>query len=169
MKSLSSAIIQSGVDQQSDLICNTPSAWVNMRLYKANDFYREIIIEIIRLMDTVLVSRFSDSLIPMRGISAPTVGFPFRIIAFRKPLTSETQFCINPVITHASQDTITVNGKSPIFPLTTYTQAERHHTIDLTYCDLAGESHYVVGLGKEDGGFVIQHEMALIEGNNRKS
>jgi peptide deformylase len=162
MAKISSFIAQEGIDKDENLIFR-PAQPVNIKFLKENDFYRHIIVNIIRMMDIVLTSKFEDHYTEMKGISAPTIGFPFKIIAFVNPTTKKTQFCINPEITNYAESKIEVRSSSAIFP-NKYVQIMRYKEIDLKYFDLTGEICLKYKIDKNEGGFIIQHEIDLVEG-----
>ena len=135
---------------------------VNIRLYKSNVSYRNVILEIIRYMDEHLNTHFDDYADP-KGVAAANLGFPFRIIGYKKK-TSENQFFLNPKITHRSAGTVAKQTNCGSLRLATPVTVTRHHSIDIEYYDLAGEIQTKQSITSYEGGFTIQHEMDLIDG-----
>jgi len=135
---------------------------VNMRLYRSNTQYRKIILEIIRYMDEHLHSHFEDYPEP-RGVAAANLGFPFKIIGYRKK-PQENQFCLNPKITERSVATVSTQTNCGSLKLKDNVTIERNSTIDLEYYDLEGCLVSKKTITRSEGGFTIQHEVDQING-----
>lgn len=135
---------------------------VNMRLYRISPSYRRCILEIVRYMDEHLQSHFDDYQDP-RGIAAPNLGFPMRIIGYRKQ-AGENQFCLNPKITYSSPQVVKVNTNCGSLCLKELVEVERHDVIDFEYYDLEAKLVRQHAVGRNMGGFTIQHEINQING-----
>lgn len=135
---------------------------VNMRLYRINPSYRKCILEVVRYMDEHLQSHFEDYSDP-RGIAAANLGFPLRIIGYKKK-PCENQFCLNPKITFKSPNTITVTTNCGSLRLKDPVSIERHSLIDFEYFDLEGNLVRKVSVNRMEGGFTIQHEIEQTNG-----
>lgn len=150
-------------DEWDTSILTRESFPVNIRLYKINKNYRNIILEIVRYMDEHLRSSFEDYQAP-RGVAAPSLGFPFRIIGYKKTAANENQFCLNPKILTPSQAVSLVQTNCGSIRLPHTVSAERHNTIDLEYYDLEGNPMLTKCIYRASGGFTIQHEVNQCDG-----
>jgi peptide deformylase len=156
-------LVQMFGDSESDRsILQREAAPVIMRFYKNNQSYRNCILEIVRYMDEHLNSKFEDYPDPC-GVAAPNLGFPFRIIGYRKR-QNENQFCLNPVITDKSHHTIPTTSNCGSLRLAQKMNVERHANIDFEYYDLEGNLVVKKCVSRTEGGFTIQHEIAQICG-----
>lgn len=142
-------------------ILASQAAEVNIRLFRSNKQYRNVILEIVRYMDEHLHSTFEDYTDP-RGVAAPNLGFPFRIIGYKK--RDGCQFCINPKIVLFSLATTTTQGNSGSLRLETPLSIERAVCIDLQYYDLEGTEVLKKSIGRNEGSFTIQNEVDQING-----
>src|SRR4051812_23429029 len=134
-------------------VLNRPSFLVNMRLYRINTSYRHIILGIVQYMDEHLHTHFDDYPDP-RGIAAANLGFPFRIIGYKKG-TKENQFCINPELTYRSANTVTTQSNCGSIRLNCPVNVERHSYIDFNYYDLEGNLVLKKNIGRGEAGFTI--------------
>src|SRR5579859_8297589 len=123
-------------DEYDKTVIQRESFPVNIRLYKNNPSYRNVILEIVRYMDEHMHSHFEDYSDP-RGVAAANLGFPFKIIGYKKN-NGDNQFCINPRITWHTGDTATTTSNCGSLRLTNPISVERYTKIDLEYYDLEG-------------------------------
>lgn len=137
---------------------------VNIRLYKSNPSYRGIILEIVKYMDEHLRTTFDDYPKP-KGIAAPNLGFPFRIIGFTKT-SGSNQFFLNPKVTTTSASTATVRSNCGSLRMPAEISLERYLTIAVEYYDLEGNKHELSHVGRNDNGFVIQNGVDQLNGIN---
>lgn len=149
-------------DEWDKTVLTRESFPVNIRLYKNNENYRNIILKIVCYMDEHLHSHFEDYSDP-RGIAAANLGFPFKIIGYRRK-PCENQFCLNPKIVFTSANTIPTNSNCGSLRLPQPISVERYGTIDLEYYDLEGEPCKRTGIYRSEGGFTVQHEVDQING-----
>lgn len=160
---ISDHLVQLFTDDESDRTVLTKECTpVNMRLYRANQSYRDVILVIVRYMDEHLRTKFDDYPEP-RGIAAPNLGFPLRIIGYRKK-TGENQFCLNPKITWCSQHVVQTQTNCGSLRLQQPANVERYNSIDLEYYDLDGILTRKPSLARGEGSFTIQHEVDQING-----
>lgn len=164
MLKISDHLIQDSVDTVDDAsILHLKSFPVNLRLYRASKEYKKIILQIITYMDIHLRSTFTDYSNP-KGIAAPALGFPLRIIGFKKGYTEINQFCINPEITSRYGGQQLITTKSGSLRLNEPIQITRWLQIDFKYYDLDCEEIKVQNISRMDGCFTIQHEIDLLDG-----
>lgn len=156
-------LVQEALEEDRDkAILHRPTTPVNMRLYKCNTEYRKIILSIIRYMDEHLNTKFEDYP-EIRGVAAPSLGFPFRLIGFKKQ-KNESQFCINPRITSYSATMIGVHTNDGSLRLKESVSFDRSSSIDLEYYDLEGNIVEKKNILRIDGGFTIQNAVDQCDG-----
>lgn len=153
-------------DEYDKSVLQRESFPVNIRLYKINDSYRRCILEIVRYMSEHLHSQFEDYTEP-RGVAAANLGFPFRIIGYKKnsyTTNPETQFMLNPKITWTGGVPIEVTSNCGSLRLSEPRKTKRHPTIDVEYYDLEANKHTKTAITRNEGGFTIQHEINQTNG-----
>lgn len=164
---ISDHIIQFNEGEEFKRLLTSKSFPVNTKRLKTIKEYRESIFAIIKYMDVHLRSNFSDYREP-KGVSAVELGFPLTIISVKIPASvGDIQHYINPVITSSSLETSTVQTTSGTSPQNNRTvTAIRKIWITFDYYDLKGDLQKVEKMTRNEGGFVVQHEIEQIEGKN---
>lgn len=128
---------------------------VNMRLFKSSAAYRQIIIDITNYMDNHLKMNFEDY--QERGISGASLGLPFNIIAYK--LKGNHRFMINPKIVRRSKDMVETKSNCGSLKLAETISVMRHRLIDVEFYDRRGHKSQESNIGRDQGGFTIQHEV----------
>lgn len=96
-----------------------------------------------------------------RGIAAPQVGVPWRMVVVDMPELGGVTTLVNPVITHRSKEMFTVwDACFSYFFL--FFEVERHRTITVEYYDLDGQKHVITATG--DLSELLQHEIEHLDG-----
>ena len=95
-----------------------------------------------------------------RGIAAPQIGIPKRMIALN--LGSGTRTIVNPVITRRSDATFTMWDDCMSFP-DLLVMVRRHVSISISYRDENGEAHEWTNMPQAESE-LMQHEMDHLEG-----
>ena len=150
-------------DEFDNTVLRRESFPVNIRLYKNNPNYRDIILNIVRYMDEHLRSHFEDYADP-RGVAAANLGFPFKIIGFRKNRMNENQFCLNPKVTHQSDTTLSTTTNCGSLRLPEFVSVDRSTSIDLEYYDLEGTLIKRCNIYRAEGAFTIQNAIDQVNG-----
>lgn len=95
-----------------------------------------------------------------RGIAAPQIGIPKRMIALN--LGEGTRTIVNPVITRRSSGTFTMWDDCMSFP-DLLVMVRRHVSIDISYRDENGESREWTDMPQAESE-LMQHEMDHLDG-----
>jgi len=116
-----------------------------------------------------LVSDLSDTLAHWRsstgygrGIAAPQLGVPLRVIFLKLP-GSQPWPLVNPEITGRSAEQIVVWDACLSF-LSVFMQVKRYREISVRYQDLAGQHHYVNAGDGNNLAELLQHEIDHLDG-----
>lgn len=97
-----------------------------------------------------------------RGIAAPQLGVPLRVIFLRLP-GEEPWPLINPVIEKRSAEKIVVWDACLSF-LSIFMQVERQREITVRYCDLSGMEHEIRAGDGRNLSELLQHEIDHLDG-----
>lgn len=154
MAKISDQVVQE--DEENNSTLKTPTFDVNMRLFHSSIFYRQIIMDCIQYMASHLNMTFEDHNSP-RGISGAELGLPWNIIAYKHG--TNKKFCINPKIIKKSKELVETETKCGALKLDKGVKLQRHMFIDLEYFDTKGQKIVERSIGRNEGGFTIQHEV----------
>lgn len=150
-------LVQENIAEEFDKsILHKPLFDVNMRLFRSSPFYRQLIMDVVNYMDAHLNMTFEDYPNP-RGISGANLGIPFNVIGFKHQ--GKNKFCINPKITKRSKEVVETTTNCGSFRLKQDIKVLRSVMIDLEYYDLKGQKTMERNISRNEGGFVIQHEV----------
>jgi len=138
---------------------------VNMRLYSANQRYRDHIRGVLSYMDWILYQKWEDYASAKDGgkfgISGANLGIPYNIIAFRtkneKGLVVH-RCMINPRILGVSKDLVETMSNCGSIKFKQKIPIKRHTWIEVEYYDWKGELKKEK-LTTKEGAFTIQHEV----------
>jgi peptide deformylase len=97
-----------------------------------------------------------------RGIAAPQLGVPHRVIFLRLP-GSQPWPLVNPEITGYGAEQIVVWDACLSF-LTIFMQVKRYREISVRYQDLAGQHHHVNAGDDDNLAELLQHEIDHLDG-----
>lgn len=132
---------------------------VNVRMLKTNPKYKQMIKQILKYMEHVVLQDYSDYG-KVTGLSGANIGVPFNIISI---------FCnngvvhfINPYITSTSKEYKTLYSNCGSLNLSKKIPVKRWEWVNMTYCNIDG-TEYSNRFYLSDRGGTIQHE---IEHNN---
>src|SRR5581483_8407379 len=158
MSKIKDYFIQDNDPEDDYQILHQEAANVNIRLYLNNSDYRRIIYHVITYMEIIL-KRFPE----LSGISAPTIGFPFKIIGIKeiKGIKEEVKFLFNPVITNKSN--IKNRVQSNCASVKDKADVQRFDWITIEFHNTKGQKQQWPDIrGKTSN--VLQHEIHHIEG-----
>lgn len=130
---------------------------VNMKKFRTSPIFRQLIMDAVNYMDSHLKMTFKDYTAP-RGVSGANLAIPWNIIGYIH--RGKNKFCINPRIIGYSKDGVESETNCGSFRLEKPIKVFRHNTIDLEYYDLKGHHMVEKHIGRFEGGFVVQHEVA---------
>ena len=128
---------------------------VNMRLFRGNKAYKNLVLGVVAHMEGLLGQKPIDYT-PIKGISGANVGIPFNIIGFIK--NGIKTMMLNPKIVKASQHKTTVLSNCGSLRLVQPIKVERNNLIFLEWYDIEGIKHQG-SFDRQYGGFTIQHEV----------
>lgn len=111
---------------------------VNIRLYKNNKTYFNIVNNILKYMDKITTIKFDDYPAP-KGISGANIGIPFNIIGVMK--NNKMNYFLNPRILEKSLEFITTTTNCGSVKLKKPIHIKRHRWIKVGYYDLNGRKH----------------------------
>lgn len=136
---------------------------VNMRLYRSNESYRKIIESIATHMLEAIGKPWHDYAAE-KGVAAPVLGFPFRMIAVSLPTEYKPFVMINPRIVAVADTTVSGRTNCGAIRLKSVIEVKRPSWVSIRYYDLAGTQIVRDRILKTDGGHMIQHEMDHLDG-----
>jgi len=128
---------------------------VNMRLFKSSAVYRQIIFDIAKCLENHLKMQFEDY--TERGVSGASLGLPFNMIAYK--IGNNVKLMINPRLVKKSKEMIETKSNCSDLKLAEPIAVVRHKLIDVEFYDLKGLKAVEKNIGREQGGFTIQHEV----------
>lgn len=128
---------------------------VNMRLYRSNEEYKNIIRRIVDFLSRVLCMRFENYDV-IKGISGANLGIPFNIIVIK--INNIPKQMINPKIIKSSGKQIKILSNCGSVLLTEKITVLRDEIVEVTYYDLNGDKQ-TEKFSREQSGFTIQHEI----------
>lgn len=148
------------VDTTGDLIYLTSVLPpVNMRLFRTNQSYGDIIRSICRHLSIICMSKMDGYKLP-HGVSGANAAIPFNIIAIvrnRATPAAYPEFMLNPKITNTRGITVALSNcgsirlKEPI-------KISRHEAVEVEFYDLRGDVQRK-WYGSDNGSLTIQHEI----------
>lgn len=136
---------------------------VNMRLYRASPEYNAIIKKIASYMIDAIGKHWSDYPVE-KGVAAPVMGFPFRMIAVKLMDGLEPVVMINPKITACSETMVPGRSNCGAIRLKNLVEVNRPSWVSLKYYDTFGKVVIRDRIQKFDGGHMIQHEIDHLDG-----
>jgi peptide deformylase len=149
------------IDHAEDLpFLRTPLFDVNMRLFHANDSYKQIILDCCRYIELMAVAKFDDYKKP-HGMSGANCAIPFNIIGIVKHRGTKgesVQIMINPKILRGFEDKIKTITNCGSIRLKEPIEVLRYECIEIQYYDTHGKRHGAV-VNHYNGAFTIQHEV----------
>lgn len=128
---------------------------VNIRLFKYNKEYRNMILGLLNYMKDLLNTKFEDYA-ELKGISGANVGIPFNLVVVKNG--KGTLKMVNPSYTAIDTfDKRTVKSNCGSINLEESIEVERYREVSVCYHDEAGERHDIT----IDGAFAstVQHEI----------
>lgn len=140
---------------------------VNVRLFKSNDKYREIILKCCELIQFCCLNKFDGYKLP-HGMSGANVGIPFNIIGISKKRGTENAYCtvlINPQIVRTGNKLVETDSNCGSIRLEKSIKIVRKENIMVDFYKIIGlESPYeliqsTAWFGRDDGSLTIQHEI----------
>ncbi len=151
------AIVQDG--EEHDDVLHMKSAPVNIRLFKSNKHYREVVMQAVDYMLTTLYKKFNDYP-KVRGISGANIGIPLNIVAIKTKSSSEV--FLNPRIINRSGATVSAKSNCGSLNLREPIKIKRYLWVEVEWHDVDSELHQeIFKIG--DSGLVssatLQHEM----------
>jgi len=157
MAKISDQVVQEDDKNEFDIsVLKNPVFPVNMRLYRTSPFYRQIIMDCIQYMESHLNMTFEDYH-NQRGISGAELGLPWNIIAYKHG--QKKKFCLNPKIIRRSDEGVETETKCGALKLDKGIKVFRHSFIDLEYFDTRGQKIVEKNIGRNEGGFTVQHSV----------
>lgn len=151
---ISECIVQNG--ESYDEVLHRKLFDVNMRLYKENRYYQEVIHNIVEHLLTCLETSFEDYA-KVKGISGANVGIPFNIIAIRNG--AEITPMLNPKLIRYSKKTRKITSNCGSLNLIIEAELERPEWITFSYYDMSGRYLTVEKIEISDGASTILHEI----------
>lgn len=146
-------MVQIGEEQNSMLTRKLHD--VNIRLYKNNDCYKNIVRSVVQMMYNILYTNFTNYP-SVKGVSGANVGIPFNIIIIKCGRAG--WLMINPKIVKKLGDNIEVESNCGSILLDKPIKVLRAQSVVVEYYNLDGNK--VVGrFSKENKGFTMQHEI----------
>lgn len=148
-------------EEDANDVLNRPLFDVNMRLYRTNEHYAELVDEAIDYMEFVLDQEFDDYGV-LQGISGANLGIPWNIIAYM--LDGSVEVMINPKITYKSVEMTTGKSNCGSLRLSESVEVERRVFI---YCEWYGPKACTSKQKKKFEGAIgrtIQHEVEHNQG-----
>ena len=136
---------------------------VNMRLYRANESYRKIIESIANHMFDAIGKNWVDYSAE-KGVAAPVLGFPFRMIAVSLSTEYKPFVMINPKIFAVSDTMVPGRTNCGAIRLKSTIEVKRPSWISIRYYDLSGTQVVRDRILKTEGGHMIQHEIDHLDG-----
>lgn len=150
-------LVQNG--EEHDQALHMKGAPVNIRLFKSNEYYRGVVMQVIDYMLTTLYKKFDDYP-KAQGISGANVGIPLNIVAIKTKSASEV--FLNPVIIHKSKEVEKGKSNCGSLNLPESITVERHTWVGIRYYDVEGKEHqmiYEIGDFNEVSSATLQHEI----------
>lgn len=98
-----------------------------------------------------------------RGIAAPQIGVPLRVVYLSARVTGKELVLLNPRIVAHSEETIEVWDSCLCF-LSIFMRVKRYREITVEYTDLEGISHILVAGAENDLAELLQHEIDHLDG-----
>lgn len=150
------------VSQNEDLpFLRTKLFDVNMRLFSASGFYREVIFHCCQLIKRAALTNFEDYKKP-HGMSGANVGIPFNIIGIIRHRGTRDEICeimINPKITKRHGEVMNCESNCGSIRLKEPITVKRHTLIDLEWFDEGGVKHTEINIDVNNQSLTIQHEV----------
>jgi peptide deformylase len=150
-------LVQNG--EKHDDTLHMKAGPVNIRLYRENKTYRELIGNVIDYMTMVLEFDFEDY--PRaQGISGANVGIPLNIVIVNAK--HGPQVFLNPMIGKKSKDNVTAKSNCGSLNLGKSITVARRRWVWVRYYDLNGDRRlrkYEVGDGGIISSATLQHEI----------
>jgi peptide deformylase len=134
---------------------------VNMRLFRINSNYRDVIDRCCEAMNQAFRDGFEDYK-PLHGISGANLAIPFNIIGIvrnRGRMNAYLEIMINPKITKTYGDIVESESNCGSIRLKEPISIKRHEMIDLEWFDASGTLIKKEGIGRQRGSLTIQHEV----------
>ncbi len=98
-----------------------------------------------------------------RGIAAPQIGVPARVVYLSRRVLGEELVLVNPKVVSHSSETVTVWDSCLCF-LSIFMQVERYERITVEYYDLTGKSCTLEAGPDNDLAELLQHEIDHLDG-----
>lgn len=126
---------------------------VNIRLFKTNKAYKDIIMNIIEFMLDAMDASY-DNYTDLSGISGANIGIPLNIIVAH--LGEDETVMINPEIIELSEETRIAETNCGSLNLPAPIKVERHKWVTVKYYDEDGKHHE---RKIKEGAGTMQHEV----------
>lgn len=136
---------------------------VNMRLYRSSNSYRNIIESIAQHMLEAIGKVWYDYTVE-KGVAAPVLGFPFRMIGVSLPMEYKPFVMINPRIIAVADTLVSGRTNCGAIRLKSLIEVKRPSWVSVRYYDLSGKQIVRDRILKTDGGHMIQHEIDHLDG-----
>lgn len=128
--------IQNG--QSNDDCLHRPLFDVDIKMFRENRIFNEIIHRIVDYMKIILCTNFKDYG-KLKGVSGANIGIPFNIVAILYDGLIET--FINPSIVRVSRSKTTISSNCGSLKLPKSVKVDRHSWIQVKWMDIKGVSH----------------------------
>jgi len=144
------------IDETQNETLRIPLFDVNIRLFKENESYRDVIRHVMHHMEEALCESYTNYP-DLKGISGANVGIPFNIVATY--YHNRVEFYINPSYkkSNTEESPRRIRSNCGSLRLTNEVWIDRHATIELSYYDKEGELQEATFSGAEAR--TIQHEV----------